>query len=173
MKEQGVIQKKICMLGGFAVGKTSLVKRFITGQFSEKYHTTIGVKIDQKSLYVDNTDVLLILWDVYGEDDFQKVRASYLQGSAGYLLIIDGTRHETLEVARHLRRLALRTMGPVPYVLVINKRDLCQSWQVDHEMYQDLASQACLVIESSAKTGDGVELAFAELAKEMLKVSKV
>ena len=167
---QGVIQKKVCMLGGFAVGKTSLVKRFVTGQFSEKYHTTVGVKIDQKSLCVDDTDVLVVLWDVYGEDDFQKVRASYLQGSAGYLLVVDGTRIETVEVARQLHKLAVQSMGPVPYVLVINKHDLRESWQVDPEMYEDLASNACLVLQSSAKTGEGVELTFAELAKQLLKV---
>ena len=56
MKEQGVIKKKICMLGGFAVGKTSLVKRFVTGQFSEKYHTTIGVKIDQKTVHLSDQE---------------------------------------------------------------------------------------------------------------------
>ena len=161
------------MLGGFSVGKTSLVKRFITGKFSEKYHTTIGVKIDQKSLCVDDTDMLLILWDVYGEDDFQKVRASYLQGSAGYVLVVDGTRKETVEVARRLHTLAVQTMGPVPYALVINKHDLLESWQVVPDMYEDLASNACLVLQSSAMTGEGVELAFAELAKLMLIVPKV
>lgn len=170
MRGTGVIQKKVCMLGGFAVGKTSLVKRFVTGQFSEKYHTTIGVKIDQKSLCVDDTEMLLVLWDVYGEDDFQKVRASYLQGSAGYLLVVDGTRKETLEVARQLHTLAVQSMGSVPYALVINKHDLRESWQVDPEMYEDLASNACLVLQSSAKTGEGVELAFAELAKQLLRV---
>jgi len=170
VKGRGVIQKKICMLGGFAVGKTSLVKRFVTAQFSEKYHTTIGVKIDQKSLCVDDTEVHLVLWDMYGEDDFQKVRASYLRGSSGYLLVIDGTRKETLDVARQLRLLASQSMGAVPYVLMINKHDLRESWKVTPEMYKDLASNACLVLQSSAKTGEGVELAFLELAKQMLKI---
>ena len=165
-----MIQKKVCMLGGFSVGKTSLVKRFVTGQFSDKYHTTIGVKIDQKTLCVNDTELLLVLWDVYGEDDFQKVRASYLQGSAGYLLIIDGTRKETVEVARQLHAMAIKSMGPVPYALVINKHDLRESWQVVPEMYEDLASNACLVLQSSAKTGESVESAFAELAKQLLKV---
>ncbi len=165
-----MIQKKICMLGGFSVGKTSLVKRFVTGQFSDKYHTTIGVKIDQKLLCVNDTELLLVLWDVYGEDDFQKVRASYLQGSAGYLLVIDGTRKETLEVARQLHAMAMQSMGSVPYALVINKHDLHESWQVAPEMYEDLASNACLVLQSSAKTGESVESAFAELAKQLLKV---
>ena len=169
MKGQGVIQKKICMLGGFAVGKTSLGKRFVTGQFSERYHTTIGVKIDQKAQKVNNTDMLLVLWDVYGDDDFQKVRASYLQGASGYLLVLDGTRKETVEVARQLHALVTQSMGSVPYVLVMNKHDLKESWQVESSMYEDLARNACLVLQSSAKTGEGVELAFAELAKRMLK----
>ena len=169
MKDQVVIQKKICMLGGFAVGKTSLVKRYVTGKFSEKYHTTIGVKIDQKLQKVDDVDILLVLWDVYGEDDFQKVRASYLQGSAGYVLVIDGTRKETVEVARQLQTLAKQSMGPVSYVLLINKYDLKESWQVEPQMYEDLAHEACMVLQSSAKTGEAVEVAFAELAKKMLK----
>jgi len=169
MKGQGVVQKKVCMLGGFAVGKTSLVKRFVTGQFSEKYHTTIGVKIDQKSQKVEDTDMLLVLWDVYGEDDFQKVRASYLQGSSGYLLVVDGTRIETVEVARQLHKLATQSMGSVPYVLVINKHDLQESWKIEPSMYEDLARNASVVLQSSAKTGEGVELAFAELARRMLK----
>jgi small GTP-binding protein len=114
--------------------------------------------------------MLLVLWDVYGEDDFQKVRASYLQGSAGYLLVVDGTRKETVEVARQLHALAVQSMGPVPYALVINKHDLRESWQVDPEMYEDLASNASVVLQSSAKTGEGVESAFAELAKQLLRV---
>ncbi len=170
MNQSGVIHKKVCMLGGFAVGKTSLVKRFVSGIFSEKYHTTIGVKIDQKSQCVDGTEMVFVLWDVYGDDDFQKVRASYLHGSAGYVLVLDGTRKETVDVARHLHALAVQTMGSVPYVLVINKHDLLDSWEVVPELYEDLASSACLVLQSSAKTGEGVELAFAELAKHMLKV---
>ncbi len=164
-------KKKICLLGGFAVGKTSLVKRFVTGQFSEKYHTTIGVKIDQKTVHLSDQEILLILWDLYGDDDYQKVRASYLQGSAGYLLVIDGTRKDSLEGARILHKMATHSLGSIPYVLVINKHDLRESWQVDPEMYEDLAQDACLVLRSSAKTGEGVELAFIELAKHMLAVS--
>ncbi len=164
-----IAKKKICMLGGFAVGKTSLVKRFVTGQFSEKYQTTIGVKIDQKIVTIDHQETLLVLWDLYGDDDYQKVRASYLQGSAGYLLVVDGTRKDTLFVARELQTLVRESIGPVPYVLVLNKYDLCDSWEVEPDMYGDLASDACLVVETSAKTGGGVERAFVELAKQFCK----
>jgi small GTP-binding protein len=164
-----VIQKKICMLGGFAVGKTSLVKRLVSGMFSEKYLTTVGVKIDQKSLSVRGQDLLLVLWDLYGDDDFQKVRASYLQGASGYILVIDGTRKETVEVAGKLHELARKTIGPVPFVLLLNKHDLVDEWVVECPMVSDLKDQACLVSMVSAKTGEGVEAAFFALSEAMLK----
>ena len=92
-----MIQKKVCLLGGTGVGKTSLVAQFVHSIFSDKYLTTVGVKIDKKSVDVDGTDVELVIWDVYGHDDFQKLRVSYLRGTSGYLLVADGTR------ARHVR----------------------------------------------------------------------
>lgn len=67
-----MIKKKVVLLGSFAVGKTSLVQRYVKSIFSEKYQTTIGVKIDQKIVNIDNTELNLLLWDIYGEDDYQK-----------------------------------------------------------------------------------------------------
>ena len=90
--ELAMIQKKICLLGGFGVGKTSLVSRFVHSIFSDKYLTTVGVKIDKKRVDLGSQQVDLVIWDIYGEDDFQKVRMSYLRGASGYLLVADGTR---------------------------------------------------------------------------------
>ena len=101
-----MIQKKICMLGGFGVGKTSLVSRFVTSIFSDTYLPTIGVKIDKKSIGVDAHEMTLMLWDIYGQDEFQTVRDSYLRGASGYLLVADGTRHATLETAAALQQKA-------------------------------------------------------------------
>lgn len=94
-----MISRKICMLGAYAVGKTSLVRKFVHGVFSEKYLTTIGAKIDKKELVVDGTELTLVLWDLAGEDGFEKVRLSYLRGSSGYLLVVDGTREASLQTA--------------------------------------------------------------------------
>lgn len=79
-----MIKKKVCMLGAFAVGKTSLVERFVKSIFSEKYVTTVGVKIDKKSMQFDNEQIELLLWDIHGEDEFQKVRPSYLRSNSRY-----------------------------------------------------------------------------------------
>jgi len=76
-----MIKKKICMLGVFAVGKTSLVQRFVKSMFSEKYLTTVGVKIDKKTIEVKGKIVELMLWDLQGEDEFQKLNATYLRGA--------------------------------------------------------------------------------------------
>src|SRR5258707_408911 len=102
------VQRKICMLGGFSVGKTSLVKRYVQSIFSESYLTTVGVKIDKKTVTLGDRVVHLILWDLAGEDDMSSLRMSYLRGSAGYVLVADGTRPATLETALSLRRRSSR-----------------------------------------------------------------
>ena len=164
-----MIQKKICMLGGFAVGKTSLVARFVHSIFSDKYHSTVGVKIDKKPVKVDGQDVTLMLWDVNGQDDFQAVQPSHLRGMSGYLLVVDGTRRATLETAQQLQDKATATVGDVPFLLLLNKSDLGPSWEVDEEMFMKLVEQGWRVVRTSAKTGDGVEAAFEKLARDMLE----
>ena len=163
-----MIQKKICMLGAFAVGKTSLVQRFVEGIFSEKYHTTVGVKIDKKSVKVDKQEITLILWDLHGEDEFQKIRASYLRGSAGYLLVMDGTRCQTLEVGGSLHKMARETLGEVPYVVLVNKSDLASEWEIGKEELDKTFCEDKILLNTSAKTGEGVEHAFLTLAQSLI-----
>jgi len=161
-----VIQKKICMLGAFAVGKTSLVARYVHSIFSEKYQTTLGVKIDKKVLEVGTQEVSLVLWDLYGEDRFQRVQPFYLRGSSGYLLVADGTRAETLEVAQEIQQRAQDVLGPVPFILLINKHDL--PWQTTEAEIQALRARGWDVRYTSAKTGEGVEESFTALVQQML-----
>ena len=163
-----MMQKKICMLGAFAVGKTSLVRRFVESIFSEAYHTTVGVKIDKKTVHVNVTEVDLVLWDLYGDDDFQKIRWSYFQGASGYLLVADGTRRGTLEKALLLEERVRQEIGAVPFVFVINKSDLLKDWEVDAAAEAQLQAKNWTVLRSSAKTGEGVEEAFVELTRKML-----
>ncbi len=156
------------MLGGFAVGKTSLVSRFVRSLFSDKYHTTVGVKVDKKSVSLPEGDVELVLWDIYGDDDFQKLRTSYLRGASGYLLVVDGTRASTLDTAEGIRAMAFEALGDVPFVLVANKADLADTWEVSDLQLQALAAQGWTVVRTSAKDGEGVNEAFSRLARAMV-----
>jgi small GTP-binding protein len=164
-----MIQKKICMLGAFAVGKTSLVARFVKSVFSEKYLTTVGVKVDKKVVPVGAEEVNLLLWDLYGEDEFQKLQQSYLRGSGGYVLAADGTRRETLDRAVVLQSRAEEIVGKVPFVLVVNKSDLSDKWEVDDAALVDLGRRGWPCFKTSAKTGAGVEEMFLALAAAMVK----
>lgn|SRR5688572_12749433 len=162
-----MIQKKICMLGGFAVGKTSLVARFVSSIFSDKYLTTIGVKIDRKPIVLEQSTVNMVIWDVAGEDEFQTVQRSYLRGSSGYLLVADGTRASSFETALQLQKKAEETVGAVPFILALNKVDLAAEWQIDPRAYTRLAELGWTITRTSAKTGDGVEETFQALARRM------
>jgi hypothetical protein len=116
-----VLQKKVCMLGGFSVGKTSLVKRYVQSIFSETYLTTVGVKIDKKTVELSDRTVTLILWDLAGEDDINTFRMTNMRGAAGYVLVADGTRPSTLDVALSLRQRVEADYGPLPFVLLLTR----------------------------------------------------
>lgn len=167
-----MIQKKICMLGYFAVGKTSLVRRYVDSIFSEEYTTTIGVKIDKKNLSIAGNDMSLIVWDVYGEDSHQSVMPSYLRGMAGYLLVVDPTRPSTVESAVTLNSRVQDVIGNVPFVLVKNKSDLKESWRTDGVELRSLEVHASSVIETSAKTDSNVNEMFEALAIAILDDTK-
>jgi small GTP-binding protein len=162
-----MIQKKICMLGGTAVGKTSLVARYVRNMFSDKYLSSIGVKVDKKILNIDATDVSLVLWDIHGDDQFESIRTAYLRGTSGYLLVADGTRKSTLAKALDVKRMVDNAIGDVPFILVLNKADLAEAWDLSAADEEDLQAKYT-VVRSSAKTGAGVEEAFTRLTKALM-----
>lgn len=164
-----MIQKKVCMIGTFAVGKTSLVRQFVESVYSEKYHTTVGVKVDKKIVTVGEDEVTLVLWDIEGAETGMELRQSYLRGAAGYLLVADGTRPDTLASAEALQARAQATVGTVPFLLLLNKVDLDQHWRVDQNELERLRAANWLMTTTSAKTGQGVEHAFTTLAQKMIR----
>ena len=163
-----MLQKKICMLGSFSVGKTSLVRRFVKSIFSDAYQTSIGVKIDKKVVRAGNEDVTLVLWDIHGEDVYQKIRMSYLRGMSGYLLVVDGTRRQTLDDALALNERVIQEAGKVPAVLVLNKSDLTEKWEIDSTRESELTAAGWNILRTSAKTGASVEEVFSKLTAAML-----
>ena len=162
-----MIQKKVCMVGAFATGKTSLVARFVKGIYSDKYQTTIGVKIDKKQVETGQHTVNIMLWDIHGEDEFQNVRMSYLRGAAGYLLVVDGTRRSSLETALNLKAKVAENIGDIPFIMVINKYDLKDDWEISEADIADLQEREIELIKTSAKTDLAVEDCFLQLAEKM------
>ena len=168
-----MIQKKICLLGAFAVGKTSLVMRYVNSIFGEKYHTTVGVKIDKKQLTSQGKDITLMIWDLAGQDDLTRLRTSYLRGVAGYVIVADGTRPFSLNTAINMHKEAREYTGDVPFIVAINKADLKdEQWQVEAEQLKALEDEGATIILTSAKTGDGVDEAFQTLTESMLYADK-
>ncbi len=156
------------MLGSFSVGKSSLMRRFVSTIFDDKYLTTIGVKIEKKVVRAAGQDVSLVIWDIHGDDMYQRVPMNYLRGMMGYLLVIDGTRRQTLIDALSLAETVTKEIGRVPALLVMNKSDLMDQWEIDDGQQAKLVKDGWIVLKTSAKTGDGVEKAYMQLAEAMI-----
>ena len=159
------VSRKISLLGDFAVGKTSTVARSVRNTFSEAYLTSVGVKVDTKTLSDSGGgDLRLVLWDIAGANSLDQMRANYIGGSQGLLLVADGTRADTVATALGLRDQAVKLLGrELPAVLILNKCDLAGEWEVPPQRIGELAERLP-VFSASARTGQGVEEAFAALA---------
>jgi small GTP-binding protein len=167
------VQKKICLLGDIAVGKTSLVRRFVYDLFDETYLSTIGVKVSRKTQIIAQTDniveVHMMLWDLAGSQRFSGLRSSYLRGAAGAVLVCDLTRPQTLDgLSGYVDD--LRTISPGSQLIVAaNKRDLTAQQRLNEGQIEQAVDQFdasfCL---TSAKTGEGVPDLFCRLAELLI-----
>jgi len=162
------LSKKVCLLGDFAVGKTSLVRRFVYDLFADKYISTIGVKVSRKTVTVRRADEIveltIMLWDLASREEFDRVRASYLRGSAGAVLVCDLTRPETLDSVQ-LYAQELHAISPDAHLIVAaNKRDLLEPSPETEQVQAAAAHLGAPYYLTSAKTGDGVEALFRRLA---------
>lgn len=163
-----MISKKVCMLGAFAVGKTALVQQYVHSIFTDRYLSTVGVKISKKIIELNERTVSIVLWDLEGKDDYADVHISYLRGAMGFFVVADGTRRETLDIALSLRILAIDLIGHVPHALLINKADLAPSWEIRDDQIHALEQMGMKVVKTSAKTGLAVNESFTALAGAML-----
>ncbi|MEM1175687.1 MAG: Rab family GTPase [Pseudomonadota bacterium] len=162
------VSAKICILGDFAVGKTSTVERVVNNQFSDKYLTTIGVKVDTKEIaLLGDLTLKLVLWDVAGSDRFGPIEFNYLRGAAGFVFTGDGTRAATLDTARDLKQQCDEKFGRIPSVMLVNKSDLVEDWDVSDVRLAALEQTFDAVFITSAKTGDNVEDAITSLGKQV------
>ena len=160
------LTSKVCIVGDFAVGKTSTVERFVNQQFSSKYLTTVGVKIDTKEIELPEQDITqkLVLWDIAGSDRFDETEFAYLRGAGGIVYVADGTRSPTIEIANALCCQVESQYGELPSVFLLNKSDLISEWEITAKMEEALRDQVPNLYITSAKTGDAVEEALTRLA---------
>jgi small GTP-binding protein len=162
---------KVCMVGATGVGKTSLLKRFAHSIFSADYRTTIGVAIERRDLERGEERTQLVIWDLNGEDEFQSVQPAYLRMAAGYVLVVDGTRPDTLETAITLEARVRSVIGAVPFVAAINKSDLTVLEEAGKLQLSKLTREGWELMRTSAKTGEGVEELFERLVDRVLQRS--
>lgn len=161
-----VTKKKVCLLGDFGVGKTSLVRRFVEGCFDDKYLSTVGVKISRKSLARADRTLDLIIWDLAGSDEFKRVQTSYLSGASGAMIVCDLTRPETLTSFESYVAQMRETNKHGAIVFVGNKADLPPLIS-EMELQSVCAKFGSSCLLTSAKTGANVEEAFVRLAEAM------
>ena len=163
------VSKKICLLGDFAVGKTSLVRRYVYNRFDDKYISTIGVKVSRKTVTVpQNNDELveitIMLWDLAGSEEFDQVRASYLRGAAGAVLVCDLTRADTLGNLINYANDFSRVNSVSNLIVAANKNDLTDQHEIKKGQVEAVAAQLKATFYlTSAKTGDEVEALFRQL----------
>lgn len=162
-----MIQKKLCMLGASGVGKTSLVKQYVEGIFSDKYLTSIGVKIDKKHVQLDDTDVQLMLWDVEGIDRYSGFNPKYLRGAAVVLIVVDHSRPQSLQDALEIAQMT-KAVKNVPIVLVINKSDLTPALEWNDLLNSEVQLLFQAQYQTSAKENVGIEGMFIDVAKMSL-----
>ncbi len=163
------ISKKICIIGDFAVGKTSLISRYINNVFSEKYLSTVGVKVDSKEIsYEENILLKLMVWDIAGKDKFTTLDESYLKGSSGYLMVADSTRKKTLDSVFELHEYMQSNFENLPFNLMLNKIDLLQDWDLETSQIEQVNTNAWPMYKVSAKTGENVEEVFRHLGEKLL-----
>jgi small GTP-binding protein len=162
------LQKKVCMLGSYAVGKTSLVRRFVESIFDDRYLATVGVKVDRKRVSVGGRDLNLVLWDLAGDDDVGQSKPSHVRGASGYILVADGCRRSTVDKAIAIQERAESRSGPVPVVVALNKMDLKSDWEIDQADVERLSQKGWTCLHTSARTGNGVNALFITLADKIL-----
>ena len=161
--------KKVCLLGDFAVGKTSLVRRFVYNLFNDKYIATIGVRVSRKTVVVPRDDevveLTMMLWDLAGSEEFDGVRASYLRGTAGAVLVCDLTRLETLDSLQAYADDLLSINPGAQLILAANKCDLTDQQLTPAQIETVAADLNAPHYLTSAKTGDEVETLFRHLGR--------
>jgi len=167
------IIKKICLLGDGAVGKTSLIRRYVYDDFADKYLMTIGAKITKKTLKLEEPEQInltMMINDIVGQVEFERLHKQYYRSSKGGLFVCDLTRKDTLERVEWWLNSFREVAGDVPVILLGNKLDLKEQHEISFEDMARFAKQFnCPYFLTSAKTGENVERAFENMGNRVVR----
>jgi len=159
---------KLCLLGDGAVGKTSLVRRYVFDVFDDKYLMSFGTKVSKKTINVQGSEIDLMIWDILGQKSHESLHEAYYRGAAGAFAVCDLTRPETIKSLKSWLGSFRSVVGEMPVIVLGNKSDLEKRYSLG-ELESFGKSVGCSVLETSAKTGQNVELAFSEMGKKLLE----
>jgi len=172
MIEPRRMKVKVCLVGEHAVGKTSLIKRYVLNEYDDRYIVTLGAKVSKKELLVnpkgsDPIQMDMTIWDIMGSKGFRELlREAYFHGAQGILAVADVTRYDTLEDLDSWVESVFRTVGEIPVAFAINKTDLKdQAAFGEEQVKQATEAFEASYFYCSAKTGENVELAFRTLGE--------
>ncbi len=173
-----IISQKICTIGNFAVGKTSLIRRFVDGEFSDEYLTTVGVKISRKIIDLkmnpnkETIKIQFLIWDIEGETKFKAIAPSYLQGAKGAIVVADLTRQETIaNLQKHIDLFFSINPKKTKIIVAFNKSDLIEPEKLlniiqNNQFIKD--ERILATYTTSAKTGKDVDNMFYQLAENII-----
>ena len=177
--ESKTFKFKICLVGEEAVGKTSLIHRFVSGAFDESYIRTLGAVVSKKTVALGSmhgrpVQVDMMILDIMGKRTFlQLFKEAYFHGAKGVLAVFDVTRGQSLRDVTKWIDGVRDSVGPIPVYALGNKTDLGHREVNPEDATTVLRSYECPILYSSAKTGENVEQAFQGLAKTIVESTAI
>jgi small GTP-binding protein len=160
-----MIAKKVLLVGNFGVGKTSLIRRFVLNEFSEDYISTIGVRVSTKIVKFKEEEIKLLIWDVAGVSNNDKIPKAYFLGSSAAMYVFDLSRKETYNNINNQIETVRELSGLKNITVVGNKKDLLTSDEIK-QVVESISISVDLI--TSAKDDENVEDAFIKLANQSL-----
>ena len=165
------VEKKICLLGDWGVGKTSLIRRFVYNAYDDRYLSTLGVKVSKKSIIVKDfkkkpffkVNLTLLIWDLVGQKGFNNLQNSAYKGTNGALVVCDLTRPDTIERMEGWIKSLFKVTKPIPIIILANKVDLTGDnvpFELNGKIIGIMRKYKTQFLPTSAKTGMNVETAF-------------
>ena len=162
---------KVVIVGDSGVGKTNLIKRFVSNTFSPNSKATVGVEFISKSYRINNQVFKIEMWDTAGQERYKSITAAYYKGAKGALIVYDTTVKTSFEnIDRWMAEIKDKSSKDMKLMIVGNKTDLKDERQVKTEEALAKAKELeAPIMEASALDGSNVKEAFYDLLKEMYK----